>query len=65
MRIEIWSAAIVARYTLVPAARKDFFFKRYADAVAQAVLYSMFLAYPKSRVHFTAGENVTDSLRKC
>eukprot|EP00971_Amphidinium_carterae_P183252 3636794-Amphidinium_carterae.1 len=28
---------------------EDFFFRCYADAVAQAVLYAMFLAYPKSR----------------
>jgi hypothetical protein len=33
--------------------RKDFFFRCYADGVAQAVLYSMFLAYPKSRGQFT------------
>eukprot|EP00438_Fugacium_kawagutii_P027379 Skav211475 [mRNA] locus=scaffold1118:102962:121514:- [translate_table: standard] len=31
----------------------DFFFRCYADAVAQAVLYAMFLAYPKSRIDFT------------
>ena len=33
-------------YNLVrgPATRKDFFFGRYADAISQAVLYSMFLA---------------------
>lgn len=47
------SANFVALFSAVPAARKDFFFKKYADSVAQAVLYAMFLAYPKSRVHFT------------
>lgn len=47
------SANFVALFSSVPAARKDFFFKKYADSVAQAVLYAMFLAYPKSRVHFT------------
>lgn len=47
------SVNFVALFNLVPPARKDFFFRCYADAVAQAVLYSMFLAYPKSRVHFT------------
>merc|ERR1719482_162302 len=49
------SISYVELYNLVrgPATRKDFFFGRYADAIAQAVLYSMFLAYPKSRVHFT------------
>lgn len=34
-------------------ALQDFFFRCYADAVAQAVLYAMFLAYPKSRIDFT------------
>lgn len=43
----------MALFTAVPAARKDLYFRWYADAVAQAVLYSMFLAYPKSRVKFT------------
>ena len=33
--------------------RKDFFFQHFSDAIAQAVLYCMLLAYPKSRVHFT------------
>merc|ERR1719311_328572 len=49
------SESYVELYNLVrgPATRKDFFFGRYADAIWQAVLYSMFLAYPKSRVHFT------------
>merc|ERR1719311_676345 len=49
------SKSYVELYNLVrgPATRKDFFFGRYADAISQAVLYSMFLAYPKSRVHFT------------
>jgi len=47
------SANFVALFSAVPPARKDFFFRCYADAVAQAVLYAMFLAYPKSRVHFT------------
>jgi len=47
------SANFVALFMSVPAARKDFFLKKYADSVAQAVLYAMFLAYPKSRVHFT------------
>ena len=36
-----------------PACLQDFFFRCYADAVAQAVLYAMFLAYPKSRIDFT------------
>jgi len=49
------SKSYVELYNLVrgPATRKDFFFGRYADAISQAVLYSMFLAYPKSRVFFT------------
>eukprot|EP00448_Togula_jolla_P007705 CAMPEP_0170614284 /NCGR_PEP_ID=MMETSP0224-20130122/24717_1 /TAXON_ID=285029 /ORGANISM="Togula jolla, Strain CCCM 725" /LENGTH=439 /DNA_ID=CAMNT_0010939929 /DNA_START=51 /DNA_END=1370 /DNA_ORIENTATION=- len=47
------SANFVGLFTSVNPSRKDFFFKVYADAVAQAVLYAMFLAYPKSRVHFT------------
>mmetsp|Transcript_6277 Transcript_6277/g.15596 ORF Transcript_6277/g.15596 Transcript_6277/m.15596 type:complete len:439 (-) Transcript_6277:239-1555(-) len=47
------SGNFVALFSSVPASRKDFFFRYYADAVAQAVLYAMFLAYPKSRVHFT------------
>jgi hypothetical protein len=47
------SANFVALFSAVPQGRKDFFFRCYADAVAQAVLYAMFLAYPKSRVHFT------------
>jgi|Transcript_3633 hypothetical protein len=47
------SANFVALFSAVQPARKDFFFRCYADAVAQAVLYAMFLAYPKSRVHFT------------
>lgn len=47
------SANFVWLFSTVPATRKDFFFRFYADAVAQAVLYSMFLAYPKSRVYFT------------
>jgi len=41
----------VALFTALPVA-KDFFFKCYADAITQVILYSMFLAYPKSRVHF-------------
>eukprot|EP00397_Hematodinium_sp_SG-2012_P057675 GEMP01072324.1.p1 GENE.GEMP01072324.1~~GEMP01072324.1.p1 ORF type:complete len:342 (+),score=50.26 GEMP01072324.1:56-1081(+) len=47
------SVNYVGLFTLLEASKKDFFFKFYADAIAQAVLYSMFLAYPKSRVHFT------------
>jgi len=47
------SANFVALFCSVSPKRKDFFFQYYADAVAQAVLYAMFLAYPKSRVHFT------------
>lgn len=47
------AANFVALFSSVPQTRKDFFFRCYADAVAQAVLYAMFLAYPKSRVHFT------------
>eukprot|EP00928_Gymnodinium_smaydae_P056260 TRINITY_DN3966_c0_g1_i1.p1 TRINITY_DN3966_c0_g1~~TRINITY_DN3966_c0_g1_i1.p1 ORF type:complete len:446 (-),score=99.01 TRINITY_DN3966_c0_g1_i1:345-1682(-) len=46
------SANFVGLFSSVGPARKDFFFRCYADAVAQAVLYAMFLAYPKSRVHF-------------
>lgn len=47
------AANFVALFSSVVQSRKDFFFRCYADAVAQAVLYAMFLAYPKSRVHFT------------
>jgi len=47
------SANFVGLFSTVGHQRKDFFFKSYADAVAQAVLYSMFVAYPKSRVNFT------------
>jgi hypothetical protein len=47
------SANFVALFSAVRSSSKDFFFKKYADSVAQAVLYAMFLAYPKSRVHFT------------
>jgi len=47
------SANFVGLFSSVGPTRKDFFFRCYADAVAQAVLYAMFLAYPKSRVHFT------------
>jgi hypothetical protein len=47
------SANFVGLFSSVTPTRKDFFFRCYADAVAQAVLYAMFLAYPKSRVHFT------------
>ncbi|CAE8612675.1 unnamed protein product [Polarella glacialis] len=47
------SANFVGLFSTVNPTRKDFFFRCYADAVAQAVLYAMFLAYPKSRVHFT------------
>lgn len=47
------SANFVGLFSTVNPARKDFFFKCYADAVAQAVLYAMFLSFPKSRVHFT------------
>ena len=39
--------------SLVRGISQDFFFRCYADAVAQAVLYAMFLAYPKSRIDFT------------
>lgn len=47
------SANYVALFSQIPPPRKDFFFRCYYDAISQAVLYSMFLAYPKSRVHFT------------
>ena len=47
------SANFVGLFSSVNPTRKDFFFRCYADAVAQAVLYAMFLAYPKSRVNFT------------
>eukprot|EP00927_Polykrikos_kofoidii_P067580 TRINITY_DN63027_c0_g1_i1.p1 TRINITY_DN63027_c0_g1~~TRINITY_DN63027_c0_g1_i1.p1 ORF type:complete len:442 (-),score=76.10 TRINITY_DN63027_c0_g1_i1:306-1631(-) len=47
------SANFVGLFHSVSPTRKDFFFRCYADAIAQAVLYAMFLAYPKSRVHFT------------
>lgn len=47
------SSHFVGLFSTVTPSRKDFFFKSYADAVAQAVLYSMFLAYPKSRANFT------------
>jgi hypothetical protein len=43
----------VALFQKVSYSRKDFFFRRYYDAISQAVLFSMFLAYPKSRVKFT------------
>lgn len=56
------SANFVELFSSVSAARKDFFFRFYADAVAQAVLYAMFLAYPKSRVRFT--ENFRKNLVK-
>lgn len=44
-----------ARVAFLPVRNcgEDFFFRCYADAVAQAVLYAMFLAYPKSRIDFT------------
>lgn len=47
------AANYVALFEGVSHARKDFFFRCYADAAAQAVLYSMLLAFPKSRIHFT------------
>ena len=47
------SANFVGLFSSLNPSRKDFFFRCYADAVAQAVLYSMFLAYPKSRIDFT------------
>lgn len=56
------SANFVGLFRSVATARKDFFFRFYADAVAQAVLYAMFLAYPKSRVRFT--ENFRKNLIK-
>ena len=43
----------VALFTHVKSGRKDVFFTHYADGVAQAVLYCLFLAYPKSRPAFT------------
>jgi len=46
------SASFVALFTSIAPARKDMFFGCYADAVAQAVLYALFLAYPKSRASF-------------
>ncbi|CAJ1348768.1 unnamed protein product [Effrenium voratum] len=47
------SAHFVGLFGSLSPSRKDFFFRCYADAVAQAVLYAMFLAYPKSRIDFT------------
>ncbi|CAL1170047.1 unnamed protein product [Cladocopium goreaui] len=47
------SANFVGLFSSLNPLRKDFFFRCYADAVAQAVLYAMFLAYPKSRIDFT------------
>mmetsp|Transcript_7038 Transcript_7038/g.16693 ORF Transcript_7038/g.16693 Transcript_7038/m.16693 type:complete len:416 (-) Transcript_7038:202-1449(-) len=47
------SANFVGLFSSLNPSRKDFFFRCYADAVAQAVLYAMFLAYPKSRIDFT------------
>lgn len=47
------SANFVGLFSSLNPTRKDFFFRCYADAVAQAVLYAMFLAYPKSRIDFT------------
>mmetsp|Transcript_162603 Transcript_162603/g.521285 ORF Transcript_162603/g.521285 Transcript_162603/m.521285 type:complete len:449 (+) Transcript_162603:176-1522(+) len=47
------SANFVFLFEQIGPARKDLFFRFYADAAAQAVLYAMFLAYPKSRVNFT------------
>lgn len=44
----------VALFAGIPQSKKDFFFAHFPDAIAQAVLYCMFLAYPKSRNHFTA-----------
>jgi len=46
------SASFVVLFTSVAPAKKDMFFGCYADAVAQAVLYALFLAYPKSRASF-------------
>jgi len=34
-------------------AKKDTFFQQFADASSQFILYSLFLAYPKSRPYFT------------
>jgi len=42
----------VRLFDVVPHQRKDSFFRYFADAVSQAILYSMLLAYPKSRSSF-------------
>mmetsp|Transcript_22459 Transcript_22459/g.56763 ORF Transcript_22459/g.56763 Transcript_22459/m.56763 type:complete len:392 (+) Transcript_22459:251-1426(+) len=42
----------VALFAGVKPDKRDFFFAHFADAIAQAVLYCLFLAYPKSRSHF-------------
>eukprot|EP00743_Colponemidia_sp_Colp-15_P001681 GILK01001837.1.p1 GENE.GILK01001837.1~~GILK01001837.1.p1 ORF type:complete len:407 (-),score=59.98 GILK01001837.1:124-1344(-) len=44
----------VAIFLHVHPARKDSFFARYPDAVAQSIFYSLYLAFPKSRSKFTA-----------
>ncbi|CAD7927178.1 unnamed protein product [Amoebophrya sp. A25] len=44
----------VALFANITPGKRDFFFQHFADAVAQAVLYCMFLAFPKSRVSFGA-----------
>ncbi|CAD7955573.1 unnamed protein product [Amoebophrya sp. A120] len=43
----------VAMFAAVPPSKRDFFFPHFPDAIAQAVLYCLFLAYPKSRTHFS------------
>lgn len=44
------SANFVFLFEAVAPARKDFFFRCFADATAQAVLYALYFAYPTSRV---------------
>jgi len=46
------STNFVGLFNSVTPPRKDFCFRHYADAAAQAILYAMFLAYPKSRSKF-------------
>ncbi|CAK0900066.1 unnamed protein product, partial [Prorocentrum cordatum] len=46
------SENFVGLFRSISHQRKDFFFRGYADAVAQAVFYSMFILYPKSRASF-------------
>ena len=48
------SKAHVQLYLSIPVAKRDFFFDRLSDGVAQAVLFSLFLAFPKSRTEITS-----------